>query len=684
VAFGVFFGYSYMAVTPVAGLVEREAFVSGTVAEEPYTQYGRHYVVLNTDSVALPEAPQSFKLRISVEDATDIQKEDRLSVKAHFIEIPKESLSARRAKGIFIYAYQVSETDIAITKAQPSIKRTAAQFRRSLIDAIGETLPEQQAGLLRAALISDASGLDTQTQLDYRRSGVTHMLVVSGMHTMLICFALMALFGFLRLPRRLSAVLAGLAVLFFMLLVGFTPSVNRAGIMALIMLLGKLLRREADSTNSMGLACLIICLVNPMAAADIGLQLSVLATLGLILLTPIIYSKIRAVIEKSFAKEVLRKLTKALALPLAQTLGATVLTAPVILVNFHEFSLVSPLVNILIALPFSLFMMAGGIGAMLQMTGFLAVAGKPFSIVAFVAERYLHLITHGLGSASFASVNLPFSYITIWVSGTLLLFAIALLLRRNASLFKQTAVLSAIVLLIGAASYSLLDMGVTKIYVPDVGNNCAALIVKGKKGLMIGAGGGSYDYKTVAVAAQQSGMTELEALILPDLEASGAGLLSDVSQSWLPKSVAAPSSGKYKALMVNSFPQASLFKLEGAKLSPWRGAELTVFTDDTEKSWIWLEIKEFSLLLCPKGGDVKRLAPQYLSPTAVVLYSADISGISGLNCGSCIISADQKSAAKIELMLRNTGINNIYKTAEGGSLLLETRGRPFAQISSLG
>jgi hypothetical protein len=227
-------------------------------------------------------------------------------------------------------------------------------------------------------------------------------------------------------------------------------------------------------------------------------------------------------------------------------------------------------------------------------------------------------------------------------------------------------------------------MGVTKIYVTDVGSNCAALIVKGKKGLMIGAGGGSYDYKTVANAAEQSGMTELEALILPDLEASGAGLLSEVSTGWMPKSVAAPSSGKYKDLLVSSFPQASLFKLEDAKLSPWRGAQLTVFTDKTEKSWIWLEVKEFSLLLCPKGGDFKNLAPQYLSPTAVVLYSADISGISELNCGSCIISAEEKSAAKIELMLRNTGINNIYKTSEGGNLLLKTRGRPFAQISSLG
>ena len=71
------------------------------------------------------------------------------------------------------------------------------------------------------------------------------------------------------MPRRLSALLTAAIVLIFMALTGFTPSVTRAGVMCLVLLAGQMVRREADSLNSLGLSLLLILAANPFAVMDV-------------------------------------------------------------------------------------------------------------------------------------------------------------------------------------------------------------------------------------------------------------------------------------------------------------------------------------------------------------------------------------------------------------------------------
>ena len=90
-----------------------------------------------------------------------------------------------------------------------------------------------------------------------------------------------------RLPKRFAAGLTMAGVLCFMALTGFVPSVMRSGIMLLFYLGSQVMRRNADSINSLGLAVFLLGLANPYAAADTGLLLSFSATLGLLLFPPL-------------------------------------------------------------------------------------------------------------------------------------------------------------------------------------------------------------------------------------------------------------------------------------------------------------------------------------------------------------------------------------------------------------
>ena len=129
--------------------------------------------------------------------------------------------------------------------------------------------------------VGERSGLSADLKQLFQQAGLSHILVVSGLHLSAIgALCYLALKRFLN--RRAAAALSCLAVLLFMCVVGFTPSVVRAGCVMLLIYIGKLLKQPGDTLTSLGLAALLLCIQNPFAAQDIGLLLSFSATLAVL------------------------------------------------------------------------------------------------------------------------------------------------------------------------------------------------------------------------------------------------------------------------------------------------------------------------------------------------------------------------------------------------------------------
>ena len=125
--------------------------------------------------------------------------------------------------------------------------------------------------------------LPETTKKAFQKIGVYHLLATSGMHVAIISQFIFYIFKKLKIKEKQSALFSSLAMLIFMAVVGFTPSVTRACIMAIIYFLGICISKNSDSLNSLGIAILAICAINPFASCDISLWLSFLATLGIIL-----------------------------------------------------------------------------------------------------------------------------------------------------------------------------------------------------------------------------------------------------------------------------------------------------------------------------------------------------------------------------------------------------------------
>lgn len=181
------------------------------------------------------------------------------------------------ANGVYLQAEY--EGHYAPQQNSRAIRFSLYHLRKTLSAKLRTWLPGSVGGVEAAILLGDRSHLSAELQQAFRTAGVSHLLAVSGLHLALLC----GLFGFGALRRRFDRVAIALqAVLVFayMLLTGLPVSVQRAGVIYFITLLGWSLLQPPDLLTSLGAAALLLGLQQPYAPCDVGFQLSFCGVLG--------------------------------------------------------------------------------------------------------------------------------------------------------------------------------------------------------------------------------------------------------------------------------------------------------------------------------------------------------------------------------------------------------------------
>ncbi len=183
------------------------------------------------------------------------------------------------AKGVVSAAEDVSLADTGETKI--TLAGLFHRWNRHLSARISAHV--RNDGLPLAMLLGNREALEDTIKRDFRRMGVLHLLAVSGTHfTMLASMAERFLISLRVRPKYRCGILFG-ATIVYMLLTGLSGSVRRAGLMFLVALLCRSLEMKVRYFTSLNVACGLICLADPFAVMDVGLQLSYLAVCGCIL-----------------------------------------------------------------------------------------------------------------------------------------------------------------------------------------------------------------------------------------------------------------------------------------------------------------------------------------------------------------------------------------------------------------
>jgi competence protein ComEC len=243
-------------------------------------------------------------------------------------------------------------------------KRTLLDFKGRAQATIARILPEPEASLLTGILLGVESGIPRELNDDFKATGASHVIAISGFNISIITALLMATLGRVVRNRWLAAGIAILGVVTYTILVGADAAVVRAAAMGIITVIGVAVQRPGLALNSLAVAALVMTLLNPFTLWDVGFQLSVAATFGLILYAQRFEVATQKLLERKLSAERAQQIVGWISEALLLTLAAQITTTPLILWHFGRLSVVSLLTNALILPVQSLVMFFGGVATL--------------------------------------------------------------------------------------------------------------------------------------------------------------------------------------------------------------------------------------------------------------------------------------------------------------------------------
>jgi competence protein ComEC len=257
--------------------------------------------------------------------------------------------------------------------------------RRRAEAALTRRLAAPEAALLRGMVLGQDERLSEDVRDDFKRSGLAHVLAVSGQNVMLLAILVLAAGAVAGIGLRARLLIALALVAFYVPLTGAGPSIQRAGVMGAAGLVAALAGRPSHRWYALGLAAAVTLALNPRAAGEPGWQLSFAAVVALLALGP----------------PLRETLTRALPGPVADvaaiTIAATLGTAPLMAMHFGQVSLAALPANLLAAAAIAPIMWLGMLAAA---AGQAAPAlATPFNVVNGPLLVAVQWIAHAMANA---------------------------------------------------------------------------------------------------------------------------------------------------------------------------------------------------------------------------------------------------------------------------------------------
>ena len=492
----------YDGTTP--GVLERVArqtsdsalFVGGVVADAPERsdEDTRFTVAVDSVGAAAPSMPVDGRVRVTLRAPpwTDdpapfppVHQGDRVELRGSVRPAPGQrnpggfdyaAYLARRGTCCVMYVGDGRNVRVE-TGSRGAVLDLVVTARRHIRGQIARFVPSDPGrAVLRALLLGDRSGI-TEGQRDrFARTGLMHLLAVSGLHVFLVGMVLYTLLRPLLMRFRLGwrAVEVGRAAFtvvvlgLYMAITGMRPSVVRAVIMSALFIGGILFQRSSHPLNTLGVAALVLLALRPPALFDAGFQLSMAAVAGIVTVHP----RLMAWVPDRWTD---RRPGEWTASVLVASTAATIGTAPVLLGHFGWVSIGGLLLNVL-GIPCTGLALSAALG-MVAVGGLGSGAAAAFGSTADLFVRGL-LLTARWGAEWLGWAGLRVSRPEPWVLGALFVGTVALA-QWPRPRHRWRCVVCGLLLLAGGLWTNVLSRGerpTLDVLFFDVGQGDAALV----------------------------------------------------------------------------------------------------------------------------------------------------------------------------------------------------------------
>ena len=432
------FHISYQLKTVPSHSVDGEILTVSAVAREYpeiYSDYSRVEVDITSDN-----APglRAYVYSLHKESVfPEIAPGDTLSFTAQFKAADTkrgEPYDLYTSAGIYLLCY-LREGGITVTGRSPTAFLYLPAVTSNRLNQVAEQVfSEDTSAFLKALTTGYRFDLRNEENVygSIRQAGIAHVVAVSGMHLAFLVSFLSLIFR-----RKKSASLICLPIIWlFALVAGASPSILRAAVMQSAVLIAPLVHRENDSLTSLSAALALLLLLNPDACASVSLQMSFAAMVGIVLISPRIYSSLGDRLNAKRKKlrdrqtkpgNLLFKAADGMLAGFAASLGAQTLTLPLAALYFGYVPLYSIIVNLLVLWLVSIAFILGLLACV------LGIIWLPLGIVpgfaAGIAARVILWVAKLFAGLPYSAVYMENRLFFGWLILVYIIFALCWFLR---------------------------------------------------------------------------------------------------------------------------------------------------------------------------------------------------------------------------------------------------------------
>ena len=373
----------------------KEAVFEGRVAKDPDVKEK------NVQLVVRPRGAAAESVLVTTERFSEYRYGDVVRVAGTLDKPPSfedfDYAKYLEVKGIYA-VMNYPEIEILERGEYPGIFSLAYSkiiaMKHKLREVLFSRLSPPESIILGAMVLGDQSRLTQGMKDALNKTGLRHIIAISGQHVVILVAMLMSFLLGMGLWRKQAILLCAILIALFIILSGAEASAVRAGIMGSILFLGQYMGRTQDSLRLLVFAATLMLVQNPLLLLyDVGFQLSCLAVFGII-------------VSFSFFKKVLEKVPETFGIKdmVAMNFSAQVFTLPILIYNFGYVSVVGVLTNILVLPVIPLLI---GLGFVFLIAGaVVSFLGVILSFPVFFLLAYFNFVMEFFGKLPFSQLVL--------------------------------------------------------------------------------------------------------------------------------------------------------------------------------------------------------------------------------------------------------------------------------------
>ena len=405
-------------------------------------------------TVAVLDEKNREKYSVSIYYGSEFELGDTVKITGKFSRNKNDQyIFSNYSKGIIgkITAKKMEHADVNIS----TVKYKTLTIRKVLLDSAETLYSGDYLALVSSMGYSDKHLVSDKLNSSFKTAGISHALVVSGFHVGIIVYAFQLLLMWLPIDKKVKNIAVSVVVIGFMYIIGLTPSVIRAGMLAAVILISANFRIEQDSLTTLAMVGLFCIIQNPYITRDIGAMLSYAAASGMVITNEYMH----------------RKQIRGARCTFACATAAILFTMPVLALAGMYVTLLSPVFNFIFTIPIAVICVLSVFTPIIALIPFLsAFNGILVATNTYISAAFLTALDIIDRYFDFALINLS-SPVTITMAAACIVALFVVCVQTDNKKIRIICV--AAVSIIAFICYNLLSYNVVTVTAFDSGREAS-------------------------------------------------------------------------------------------------------------------------------------------------------------------------------------------------------------------